>query len=57
MDSLTNKYKIKYLDLNKSKKVITNKQFYDLYHLNKKYSKEYTTYSMKIIDSIITASK
>lgn len=57
MDSLANKHKIKYLDLNKSKKVITNKQFYDLYHLNKKYSKEYTTYSMKIIDSIITASK
>jgi hypothetical protein len=52
MDSLANKYEVKYLDLNK---IIldVDEQFYDLYHLNKKYSRENTIYSMKIIDSII----
>ncbi len=52
IDSISEKYKVHYFDLNKNINFSTDLKFYDLYHLNKRFSKSATKNVEKIIDSI-----
>jgi len=52
MDSISKKHGIRYLDLNKFKALSNNEKFYDLYHLNKKYSQNNTLIFNNIMDTL-----
>ena len=52
IDSISKKNGILYLDLNKFKAFSDNEKFYDLYHLNKKYSQNNTQIFNNIIDAL-----